>query len=160
MLNTGEAGEMTLRHSVPVGRANPGILQDTLSGTAEIRFRVEAREPVFVDIQDVGNRKKFIRFPIRGGKTYRLSYNGEAFAFDGQGQEVQRLYSQIPRHSHPQFEAISYVRAGELSGIQAAIDSARSAQMAPFDSLRASGAIVQLHAPRPSDTENLAAALE
>ena len=53
--NTSDIPEMVLRHSVPVGHANSVLIQDTLSGTNELRFRIAAKQPAFISIQDVSN---------------------------------------------------------------------------------------------------------
>lgn len=134
--NIGEAPDIVLRHTVPVGRTNPGILRDTLSGTNEIHFSVDARHPVFISLQDVRKLGNLIYLPVRSGETYHLSYDGDTFVFDGPGQDPQRLYSNIPRYSHPQFEALSYTRGRDPESIRCQVDSARLAQLAPFDSLR------------------------
>lgn len=132
--NTGTAPDMVLRHSVPVGRANPMNIQDTLSGTGDIRFRVSAQHPAFVSLQDVRTPKNRVVFPVQHGKTYRLAYDGSTFTFSGPGQEAQRLYDAIPRYSHPDKESFEYAQSSVP--IKPRLDSARAAQMAPFDSLR------------------------
>ena len=139
--NTGEAPEILLRHTVPVGKLNPGVLRDTLSGTIEIRFRIDARQPVFISLQDVRKPENIIYFPVMGGETYHLAYNGDKLTFDGPGQDAQRLYIHLPRFPHPQLEAMSYAREKDMDLIRFRVDSARQAQMAPFDSLLAAGAI-------------------
>ena len=149
--NTGEASDMLLRHTIPVGRMNPGILRDTLSGTKEIRFRIDTRYPVFISLQDVRELGNIIYFPVKGGKTYHLSYDGEAFVFDGPGQDAQRLYANLPLYPHPQMEAMSYARETDVERIHHRVDSTRRSQMAPFDSLRAAHKI-------PGDLYDLIAA--
>ena len=135
--NNGETPDIVLRHTIPVGRTNPGILRDTLSGTDEIHFSVDAHHPVFISLQDVRELGNIIYFPVKGGKTYHLSYNGETFVFDGPGQDPQRLYANLPRYLHPQMEAMSYAMETDVERILHRVDSARQSQMAPFDSLRA-----------------------
>lgn len=68
--NTGEAPNILLRHTVPVGRLNPGVLRDTLSGTNEIRFRIEARHPVFISLQDVRKPENFCELPRLAKKSF------------------------------------------------------------------------------------------
>lgn len=49
--NTGDNPEIVLRHSIPVGHANSVLIQDTLSGTSELRFKIAAKHPACVGCQ-------------------------------------------------------------------------------------------------------------
>ena len=133
--NTGDNPEIVLRHSIPVGHANSVLIQDTLSGTSELRFKIAAKHPVFISLQDVGNPTKIVYFPVQNGKTYKLDYDGSAFSFEEPGQDAQRFYSAIPRYGHPQMEARSYIRETDPVLIRVKLDSVRTLQMAHFDYL-------------------------
>lgn len=133
--NTSDNLEMVLRHSIPVGHANSVLLQDTLSGTSELRFKIAVKHPAFISLQDVGNPTKIVYFPIESGKTYKLDFDGSAFSFEEPGQDAQRFYSAIPRYGHPQMEALSYTEDTDPVLIRAKLDSVRALQMAPLDSL-------------------------
>ena len=133
--NTGNNPEMVLRHSIPVGHANSVLIQDTLSGTSGLRFKIAVKHPAFISLQDVGNPTKIVYFPIESGKTYKLDFDGSAFSFEEPGQDAQRFYSAIPRYGHPQMEAHSYTEDTDPVLIRAKLDSVRALQMDPFDSL-------------------------
>ncbi len=133
--NTGNNPEMVLRHSIPVGHANSVLIQDTLSGTSGLRFKIAVKHPAFISLQDVGNPTKIVYFPIESGKTYKLDFDGSAFSFEEPGQDAQRFYSAIPRYGHPQMEALSYTEDTNPVLIRAKLDSVRALQMDPFDSL-------------------------
>ena len=83
--NTGDNPEMVLRHSIPVGHANSVLIQDTLSGTSGLRFKIAVKHPAFISLQDVGNPTKIVYFPIESGKTYKLDFDGSAFSFEEPG---------------------------------------------------------------------------
>ncbi len=133
--NTGNNPEMVLRHSIPVGHANSDLIQDTLSGTSGLRFKIAVKHPAFISLQDVGNLTKIVYFPVESGKTYKLDFDGSAFSFEEPGQDAQRFYSAIPRYGHPQMEALSYTEDTDPVLIRAKLDSVRALQMDPFDSL-------------------------
>ena len=133
--NTGDNPEMILRHSIPVGHANSVLIQDTLSGTSELRFKIAAKQPAFISLQDVSDPTNIVYFPIQRGETYKLDFDGSAFSFEEPGQDAQRFYSAIPRYGHPQIEALSYTEDTDPMLIRAKLDSVRALQMAPFDSL-------------------------
>lgn len=133
--NTGNNPEMVLRHSIPVGHANSVLIQDTLSGTSGLRFKIAVKHPAFISLQDVGNPTKIVYFPVESGKTYKLDFDGSAFSFEKPGQDAQRFYTAIPRYGHPQMEAHSYTGDTDPVLIRAKLDSVRDLQMAPFDSL-------------------------
>ena len=124
-----------MRHSIPVGHANSVLLQDTLSGTSELRFKIAAKHPVFISLQDVSDPTIIVYFPVQSGKTYKLDFDGSAFSFEKPGQDAQRFYSAIPRHGHPQMEALAYTGYTYPALIRAKLDSVRALQMAPLDSL-------------------------
>lgn len=96
--NTSDIPEMVLRHSVPVGHANSVLIQDTLSGTNELRFRIAAKQPAFVSLQDVSNPSIIVYFPAQRGETYKLDFDGSTFSFEEPGQDAQRFYIAIPRY--------------------------------------------------------------
>lgn len=79
--NTGDNPEMILRHSIPVGHANSVLIQDTLSGTSELRFKIAAKQPAFISLQDVSDPTNIVYFPIQRGETYKLDFDGSAFSF-------------------------------------------------------------------------------
>lgn len=133
--NTSDIPEMVLRHSVPVGHANSVLIQDTLSGTNELRFRIAAKQPAFVSLQDVSNPSIIVYFPVRRGETYKLDFDGSTFSFEEPGQDAQRFYIAIPRYGHPQMEALSYTGDTDPVLVRTKLDSVRALQMAPFDSL-------------------------
>lgn len=133
--NTGDIPEIVLRHSVPVGHANSVLIQDTLSGTNELRFRIAAKQPAFISLQDVSDPSIIVYFPVQCGETYKLDFDGSAFSFEEPGQDAQRLYAAIPRYGHPQMEALSYTGDTDPVLIRTKLDSVRALQMAPFDSL-------------------------
>lgn len=133
--NTGNSPEIVLRHSVPVGHANSVLIQDTLSGTSELRFRIAAKQPAFISLQDVSDPSIIVYFPVQRGETYKLDFDGSAFSFEEPGQDAQRLYAAIPRYGHPQMEARSYTGDTDPVLIRTKLDSVRALQMAPFDSL-------------------------
>ena len=133
--NTGNNPEMVLRHSIPVGHANSDLIQDTLSGTSGLRFKIAVKHPAFISLQYVGNPTKIVYFPVESGKTYKLDFDGSAFSFEEPGQDAQRFYSAIPRYGHPQMEALSYTEDTDPVLIRAKLDSVRALQMDPFDSL-------------------------
>ncbi|MCR4569444.1 MAG: TlpA family protein disulfide reductase [Bacteroidales bacterium] len=133
--NTGNNPEIVLRHSVPVGHANSVLIQDTLSGTSELRFKIAAKHPAFISLQDVSDPSIIVYFPVQCGETYKLDFDGSAFSFEEPGQDAQRLYAAIPRYGHPQMEALSYTGDTDPVLVRTKLDSARALQMAPFDSL-------------------------
>ena len=133
--NIGDIPEMVLRHSVPVGHANSVLIQDTLSGTSELRFRIAAKHPAFVSLQDVGDPSIIVYFPVRRGETYKLDFDGSTLSFEEPGQDAQRLYAAIPRYGHPQMEALFYTEDTDPVLVRSKLDSVRALQMAPFDSL-------------------------
>lgn len=133
--NTGDIPEIVLRHSVPVGHANSVLIQDTLSGTSELRFKIAAKHPAFISLQDVSDPSIIVYFPVQCGETYKLDFDGSAFSFEEPGQDAQRLYAAIPRYGHPQMEALSYTGNTDPALIRTKLDSVRAFQMAPFDSL-------------------------
>ena len=133
--NTGDNPEMVLRHSIPVGHANSVLIQDTLSGTSELRFKIAAKHPAFISLQNVSDPTRIVYFPVQNGKTYKLDFDGYAFSFEEPGQDAQRFYTAIPRYGHPQMEAHSYTGDTDPVLIRAKLDSVRTLQMAPFDSL-------------------------
>jgi len=63
---------MVLRHSIPVGHANSVLIQDKLSGTSGLRFKIAVKHPAFISLQDVGNPTKIVYFPIESGKNICL----------------------------------------------------------------------------------------
>ena len=133
--NTGGIPELVLRHSVPVGHANSVLIQDTLSGTSELRFKIAAKHPAFISLQDVSNPSIIVYFPVQCGEIYKLDFDGSAFSFEEPGQDAQRLYADIPRYGHPQMEALSYTGNTDPVLVRTKLDSVRALQMAPFDSL-------------------------
>lgn len=133
--NTGDNPEIVLRHSIPVGHANSVLIQDTLSGTSELRFKIAAKHPAFISLQNVSDPTRIVYFPVQNGKTYKLDFDGYAFSFEEPGQDAQRFYTAIPRYGHPQMEAHSYTGDTDPVLIRAKLDSVRALQMAPFDSL-------------------------
>lgn len=133
--NTGDNPEIVLRHSIPVGHANSVLIQDTLSGTSELRFKIAAKHPAFISLQNVSDPTRIVYFPVQNGKTYKLDFDGYAFSFEEPGQDAQRFYTAIPRYGHPQMEARSYTGDTDPVLIRAKLDSVRALQMAPFDSL-------------------------
>lgn len=133
--NTGDIPEIVLRHSVPVGHANSVLIQDTLSGTSELRFKIAAKHPAFISLQDVSDPSIIVYFPVQRGDTYKLGFDGSAFSFEEPGQDAQRLYAAIPRYGHPQMEALSYTENTDPVLIRTKLDSVRALQMTPFDSL-------------------------
>lgn len=133
--NTGDNPEIVLRHSIPVGHANSVLIQDTLSGTSELRFKIAAKHPAFISLQNVSDPTRIVYFPVQNGKTYKLDFDGYAFSFEEPGQDAQRFYTAIPRYGHPQMEAHSYTGDTDPVLIRAKLDSVRTLQMAPFDSL-------------------------
>lgn len=133
--NTGDNPEMVLRHSIPVGHANSVLIQDTLSGTSELRFKIVTKHPAFISLQNVIDPTKIVYFPVQNGKTYKLDFDGSAFSFEEPGQDAQRFYTAIPRYGHPQMEARSYTGDTDPVLIRTKLDSVRALQMAPFDSL-------------------------
>ncbi len=133
--NTGGIPELVLRHSVPVGHANSVLIQDTLSGTSELRFKIAAKHPAFISLQDVSDPSIIVYFPVQCGEIYKLDFDGSAFSFEEPGQDAQRLYADIPRYGHPQMEALSYTGNTDPVLVRTKLDSVRALQMAPFDSL-------------------------
>lgn len=133
--NTGGIPELVLRHSVPVGHANSVLIQDTLSGTSELRFKIAARHPAFISLQNVSDPSIIVYFPVQCGETYKLDFDGSAFSFEEPGQDAQRLYAAIPRYGHPQMEALSYTGDTDPVLVRTKLDNVRALQMAPFDSL-------------------------
>ena len=133
--NTGDNPEMVLRHSIPVGHANSVLIQDTLSGTSELRFKIAAKQPAFISLQDVSDPSIIVYFPVQRGESYKLDFDGSAFSFEEPGQDAQRFYTAIPRYGHPQMEARSYTGDTDSVLIRAKLDSVRALQMDPFDSL-------------------------
>ena len=133
--NTGGIPELVLRHSVPVGHANSVLIQDTLSGTSELRFKIATRHPAFISLQDVSDPSIIVYFPVQCGETYKLDFDGSAFSFEEPGQDAQRLYAAIPRYGHPQMEALSYTGDTDPVLVRTKLDNVRALRMAPFDSL-------------------------
>jgi thiol-disulfide isomerase/thioredoxin len=133
--NTGDNPEIVLRHSAPVGHTNSVLIQDTLSGTSELRFRIATKQPAFISLQDVSDPSIIVYFPVQRGETYKLDFDGSAFSFEEPRQDAQRLYAAIPRYGHPQMEALSYTGEIDPVLVRTKLDSVRALQMAPFDSL-------------------------
>lgn len=127
--------ELTIHYTVPARYANPMVLMDTLSGTSELRFRVEARRPYFVSVQQIPDFKGMVTFPVSRGETYRLRFDGESFSFPAAGQDVQRLYASIPYYDNTQLEARNYAQIPDLSTAHECLDSTMKSHLAPFDSL-------------------------
>ena len=133
--NASDNPEMTIRYTLPTRYANEMVLMDTLSGTSELRFRVEALRHHFVCVQQIPDFKGMVTFPVGRGETYRLRFDGKSFSFSAPGQDVQRYYANIPYYSHTQLEARNYARIKDLSQARESLDSTMKSQMAPFDSL-------------------------
>lgn len=133
--NTSDNPELIIRYTVPTHYANPMVIMDTLSGTSELRFRVEAHRMHFISIQQVPDFKGMITFPVNRGETYRLQFNGESFTFPEPDQDVQRLYASIPYYENAQLEARNYAKIPDLSKAYECLDSTMKSHMAPFDSL-------------------------
>ena len=133
--NVSDNPELTIRYTVPTRYANLMVLLDTLSGTSELRFKIDAHRQHFISVQQIPDFKGMVTFPVSSGETYRLRFDGESFSFPSPGQEVQRFYANIPNYGHSQLEARNYARIKDLSQAHKCLDSTMKSQMAPFDSL-------------------------
>ena len=65
--NASDNPEMTIRYTLPIRYANEMVLMDTLSGTSELRFRVEALRHHFVCVQQIPDFKGMVTFPVGRG---------------------------------------------------------------------------------------------
>lgn len=146
--NANTDSELTLRCTFPpIQGAYPMALRDTVSGKDKVEFHFKTKQPAFIYIQDLGdNIGHLVTFPVESGRNYRLSYDGKAFSFIGDGQEAQRLYAALPYYGHPQMAAIQYLQDTDFATIKSKLDDVVARETAPFDSLyQAKGMSSGLH---------------
>ena len=131
---------LPVRHTNPIDGAFSFAATDTLAVSAGHPLRIRTRVPAIVCLQDAVTPQNGIFLAVEPGKRYELTYDGTRFTVAGPGHAAQRLFAALPHPSHPQLGfARACFRDSIAAELKAKVEALLQRELAPFDSLCATG---------------------